>query len=430
MSSINPNKADSFKYETPSEKENEIGILPDDVFKEIFSILSDNEKGSLAAVSKDWNKNIVNLVKNKEFAHIINTVKFIIKNLDETSYKTQIEELNKIISDKKILNSVSIKDLRTSISELQDKLSHALKELKEDDLKKLDNLYHQNYPEKNRSNDSISVALLLAPFYKQIDEAKNLNPIERDEKLKTISTELITQKFFDKSLDIALPYFLTDSNFFEKYISKIVAYENLNKTAISQSNFNRIYEMTDQIISKGTFPTSDNTSPHRWFYKHLLADGNDKKSVELAKKLFFNPPRLILPIPDSDAISEFHRVFITQRYNNNKPSETEDFYVFLIDNDAISISSRYITQNFNLGSRKTFEKTLDAILMRLVQRQSIPQLLEFTSKLAWFNHTHSSLLKIADELENKGYNGQAATVKKQVKRKESWLGMIADIMHI
>lgn len=226
-----------------------IGKLPVEDLEKILSYLDSMSLQQAALVSKDWSSVSIDTAKHEEFSKIKNFANFLGEKLPE-SYPTQKKQLLDIGNggESKILESVSLLEVKSSIKIVNETIVNVLKDLKDEDLKELESAskglttpqffedvfelarLYKNLDEINKITDERKKSLALSNFSIQllnsdkVDHAlkiAKLIPREdydlKENALSYISTNLLRQGKVDKGLEIAndLPVSARDKIFNE-----------------------------------------------------------------------------------------------------------------------------------------------------------------------------------------------------------------------
>lgn len=123
------------------EKDGSSNHLPPEVFEEIFSYLSIKDMGSITLTSKFFNILLINSLKRESFLQIMSLKKFFSEKLDQKLYASQLADLYSFEKDVKILDCVSLREVKSTTDKVEKKTAMFLKDLKEENLKSLEELF-------------------------------------------------------------------------------------------------------------------------------------------------------------------------------------------------------------------------------------------------------------------------------------------------
>ena len=192
------------EYRQPTEEEGTIETkLPPEIFAHVLSYLNESDMEEVNLVSPLWSNSTLAAVKDEEFTKIVQFAKFLGNELEGSSYGSQINKLFDMGSDTSILNSVNLIQVKLSIKNYKEKIVNLLKDLKEDDLEKLEKL-SKNAPKPRFFEHVFDLARVYKQIDKQIDQASRIASERlRDTALEKISFELIKKGYTDKAIEVA-----------------------------------------------------------------------------------------------------------------------------------------------------------------------------------------------------------------------------------
>ena len=117
-------------YQSPSD-------LPLELVVNILSNLNDIDMQSTVTVSKSWNIASIDTAKRQQFSLIKDFVNFLRTNLNEKLSDSQRERLFGNGDETIILNSVNLKEVKSSAFKIRETFFNILSELKDKDLDSL-----------------------------------------------------------------------------------------------------------------------------------------------------------------------------------------------------------------------------------------------------------------------------------------------------
>lgn len=127
-----------YEHGLPPNEEGLIGnTLPNEVFLKIISHLDGLDRRQANLVSRRWSGAVLDSAKREEFAKIKGFANFLGKHLQKQNNVDQGKKLFGIANDTKILDSVKLTQVKSTIYEVKENFIKILKDLKEDELKNL-----------------------------------------------------------------------------------------------------------------------------------------------------------------------------------------------------------------------------------------------------------------------------------------------------
>lgn len=215
-----------------------INHLPVEIFIKIFSSLDDKDIQRASLATHSWNVIAVDTVARNEFSKVKKFADFLSKSMPENSSEAT-EQLFAIGSDRKILNSISIMQVKSSINVLHDQILKILINLNENDLNNLEEL-SKNEP-KPKSYEHI---FALAKIYKKLEEADQLEEFEKNIALKEIPKQLASYGRVDKALEVAA--MMTNK------FTQSLALKEISAVLIENGNFDKAEEVAKTIKTELT----------------------------------------------------------------------------------------------------------------------------------------------------------------------------------
>lgn len=186
------------RYYLPPKDEGLINkTLPVEVFRMILSYVDDREMQTANTVNSTWCKESVISARCTEFLKIDNFLNFLYDHIQKEIYPIQSKNLLRIETDLK--DSINLRQVKSSILKLKIDIVTILKDLKEEDLNRLESLFIHEPSPKFFEN-----LFALTRIYKETDEANQLPPKERSFAIEKISYKLIDCGEIDKAIEIAL----------------------------------------------------------------------------------------------------------------------------------------------------------------------------------------------------------------------------------
>lgn len=201
--------------------------LPSEVLSLALNLLNPKDEATARGVCRRWNENFLASDK-KEFVQLEQFIGFVTETLDQENNAIQIFMLERLTSDKKVLNTVSLQQIKMSVSDLKENILNVLKDLEEEELKKLE----EKASEKKKMQFYHEIFDLVR-IYKKIDEAKKgiLDKSALYASLLRSCDELISKGAIDKALEIAKT--IPDEEpkktlFFESALEKLVSKKDVS----------------------------------------------------------------------------------------------------------------------------------------------------------------------------------------------------------
>ncbi len=112
----------------PPAQESKTEAIPPEILGKIFSYLNRSEILRVSSVSRAWNAAAINAFGRREFHLIEQFLKFVCKNLDEERYSSKIENLQALLSDRRVLGR-NIIEIKCSIFFIKEKILDELQNL-------------------------------------------------------------------------------------------------------------------------------------------------------------------------------------------------------------------------------------------------------------------------------------------------------------
>lgn len=199
--------------------------LPKDVLTLIFKKLYQWQKLNAAQVCRRWNENLL-AVDKKEFGQLEQFIGFVSETLNQENNAIQILMLERLISNKKILNTLILQQIKMSVSDLKEKILNILKDFEEEELKKLEEVAYQK-----KKMQFYHQIFDLVRIYKKIDVAQKgiLDKSALDASLLRSCEELVSKGAIDKALEI----------------SQMISDEESKKTPFFESTFEKLVRERD-----------------------------------------------------------------------------------------------------------------------------------------------------------------------------------------
>lgn len=235
-----------------------INKLPPEIINLIISEnKNDQDLKSSSEVNRVWNKETIAIVNN-EFPALQSFITDLFENIPMQC----IDQKNALIDLKvtKILDSVNINEIKSSLNKLKEQILNILKTLEKEDLESLKNDFKGKVP------STFSNAFDIAIIYQNLDES--LKNMPRELAIKPVAYALAELGLFDKAVELLDT--IPDRS--RAYTS----YSRVAETAGSSGNLFKAIEVYQKIPLEDDWDTD--------YFKYLansLPDTNLNKSVDL-----------------------------------------------------------------------------------------------------------------------------------------------------
>ncbi len=286
MDSSDKIREDAHKaYYKPPEEEGLINKeLPIEMFENILSYLDRASMQSAAAVSKNWDKISIDVAKREENAKIKTFIHNLVENLDSKKYVEQITILSNLFSSETILNSLTLLDAKSSLTNLRESVLDVLKTIEDDDLdileaisKKFDlpnffefifdlSKYYKYIDtvsaitdEKEKSDVLGQITMLIAEcahWVKAVEVSRTI-PHEgiKDMVLRDLGKLLIENGYYDKAVEVAqdISYDRLKSDLQYDILHNLIEADNIEKAkefANTISDTHRRFYDVRKIVEK------------------------------------------------------------------------------------------------------------------------------------------------------------------------------------
>lgn len=174
-----------------------IYLLPQPLLEKILVFLKAKDLESTCLVDRFWGKVSVNIGRKKELFSEIEFVRWIIKNLSESKYFIQIQQLASCVSFEKILGLIDLGELKP---QLRKKFIHILKNLAEEDLNHLLQLI-----DKEVNLISFKPFMIQAILYHEKEKAQGIkDPKKSCEQLVFVSRLFWLNGYKEEAMEIIL----------------------------------------------------------------------------------------------------------------------------------------------------------------------------------------------------------------------------------
>lgn len=189
----------SFSYYNKSlEKQGKDNILPLEIFERVLCYLNNIDIKKTGSISCLYREASITPAKREEFSKIKAFSTFLANHLDEDSYAKERKALFDMGSNTIVLNSVNLMEVKSSIYIERERVVNILKDLKESDLKSLEEfskdikpLFFENVFE-------------LVKIYMKIPKAHEIpDEILKGCALKDIALEFLKLGQIEKAIEIA-----------------------------------------------------------------------------------------------------------------------------------------------------------------------------------------------------------------------------------
>lgn len=148
-----------------SEKQTNKEQLPSHILSLVFDQLSLDDQKSAAQVGHLWNRAAL-ATDQKELDQLVQFIEFITSTANQSNCVTEIVKLERLATNNKVYGAISLQKLKYDVSDLKEDILNILKDLDEEDLKHLEDLY------KKKNFKPYEDFFDLARIYRRIDEAK------------------------------------------------------------------------------------------------------------------------------------------------------------------------------------------------------------------------------------------------------------------
>lgn len=212
-------------------KELSIETLPTEIFGELLSYLEVKDLYSVNQVSKPWNEILIKIKKQEAFSPVLRFTRFLSEKLDKRSYENQMQAISFIEKNTEALSYLSLGRMKRSLNDLEEEVLNVLKEIKEEDLKKVE----KECIDIRIRNYFLSVVFELARVYKRIDEVDTMShQNEKDLFCSEISLDLAQMHRMNKAIDVA-----------DKIIEGVIRSEPLKAICIALIKMKKIDKMIE-----------------------------------------------------------------------------------------------------------------------------------------------------------------------------------------
>lgn len=265
----------AYNLEPPKEEVKEGLIdkaLPTEMFEKCLSYLDGLNLQQANSVSRLWSERAIDTAKHEEFSKIKDFATFICENL-KASDANPIKELFEVKNENKILNSVNLIQVKTSIHELKEKFLNILKNVDEEDLNKLEQLSKDTVKPKFFEN-----VFSMAGIYKKIDQA-NHKPSDgqRDFALYQILNDVVKSDNVSEIIEVV--------NMIPDKENKNRTFEKICQVLTKRGDLDKAIEVANMISDADNKGSALQDLP-----KKLAKNGNLDKAIEIANM-----------IPDTDS---------------------------------------------------------------------------------------------------------------------------------
>lgn len=189
-------KALNLRNHTPAEEGLINKTLPQEIFQHILSYLDDRDLRQASYVSSVWSGAALDTAKQEEHHKMGAFAHCLCAHLDNESYENQRKEVLHIYAETPIFNVTNLRQVRSSSRTFRQSTINVLKQLKQDDLKRLSQGERLPIFIKGIFDD--------AYFGRQLDEVDSFNhACVRNTRLRFIVVELTESGRFDQAIEVA-----------------------------------------------------------------------------------------------------------------------------------------------------------------------------------------------------------------------------------
>ncbi|MEX0961450.1 MAG: F-box protein [Simkaniaceae bacterium] len=339
-SNIPPPKSDFTDYNPfiENNSKNFIDEIPPEILSIILSKLDNKSIENASTVCRHWKEISLDVAHRAQSSAIEAYVNSIRNELKEQSYADQLLEINSNIKNFKSENLIEINSF---VKKQKNLLINILKDLEEDDLKRLEELVEKQPTPKFFGN-----LFTLAKLYRQIDLAKQSpDNFTKSKALQDISEELANNGNFEKSTEVALKAVEFALMIPDNDSCKFMALKNIPENLAKNGDFEKAVEVALMI------PNSWAKSKALQNISEVLKENGDfEKAVEVA-----------LMIPNSWAKSKALQNISEVLKENGDFEKAVEVALMIPNNWVKSLVLKNISEN--LTKNGDFEKAIEVALM-------------------------------------------------------------------
>lgn len=311
-------------YNLPSEEEGLINkMLPLEIFKHVLSYLDNRNIQQASFINHFWNATTIDTAKRQEFSKIISFAKFLGENLYQESYASQKEWFFSIAKDTKILNSINLLQVKSSIDGFKENFANIFKDLTNEDLNHLETLAKNETTPKSFEN-----VFDLGRVYKKIDKAKQLTDKgNKSVALLNISRTLTQSGNIDKAIEIA--------NMIPNNREKFFALLDISMALIKSGNIDKAIEVANMIPNN-----RDKSFALLDISRALTQNGNIDNAIKAANMIPDNMEKFLALRDISKALTQSDNIDKAIEVAKMIPDDRDKSFVLLDISKSLTLSGK------------------------------------------------------------------------------------------